>query len=468
MNRQWLPWTRPSLRLRLFVMVTTPVLVLLLLSGTFIYRTVLTYDRTEHDRALITNARSVVALLLTATAIGKLSPEVRYLLSYDTEGSTYFIVESSRQGTLSSTDVYPHPPRLPGAGKEPLLFDSVVDAQPVRGVVLQFRPPGEPDDLITVTIAESLHSRLRLAREILLLTLLTQGLLIGILLALVWAGVNVGLRSLQPLMRKLQSREQGLEPVTDHDVPREILPLTRTIDALFGRLREAIDVQEHFIADAAHQLRTPLAGLQLHVERALASTTVEDAHAALSHIAALTARAGRTSTQLLSLMRAQAPLDAADELARIDLAAFAVETVTQRAPDGLRAGVDLGYEGSASGVVVTANPALLRDLIDNLIDNALLYAGQGHAVTVSARQLPPDTAELAVEDDGPGVPGPHLNRLGERFFRVPGGASAGTGLGLAIVRRIADRHGATVHFRRGVRDGLLVSIQFPVPITPPG
>jgi two-component system sensor histidine kinase TctE len=329
-------------------------------------------------------------------------------------------------------------------------------------VCLRFHVAADPADVITVTMAETLHGRVRLAREVLLLALLLQGLTIAGLLALVWVGVNVGLRGLEPLILKLRSRERGLDPITDGSVPQEILPITLTIDDLFRRLREAIEVQENFIADAAHQLRTPLAGLQLHLERARASDNPAEARAAMAHIAQLTTRAGRTATQLLSLMRAQSPLDAEDALIRLDLAALAVESATRRVPDGLRAGVDLGYVGPRDGIFVNANGPSLRDLIENLIDNALVYAGGGRSVTVSVGQSLQGT-DLAVEDDGLGVPDAFLGRLGERFFRVPGGPAGGTGLGLAIVRRIADRHQATVHFRHGERGGLKVSIRFPQP-----
>jgi two-component system, OmpR family, sensor histidine kinase TctE len=452
---------RPSLRLRLFAILAVPLLALMMLTGGIIYLSVLNYDNTEHDRGLVTTARSIAALISSGQEVGTLSPQVRYLLAYDSEGKNYFRVESSRHGILSSTDAYPVPPRVPGAQNEPLLFDSVVDGQAVRAVCLRVVVPIEPDDVITVTMAETLHSRQRLAREILVLTLVLQGLLIAGLLLLVWAGVRIGLRSLEPLMRKLRSREQGLDPITDATVPREILPLTLTLDALFRRLREAIDAQEDFIADAAHQLRTPLAGLQLHVERARAGGDAEETRAALGHMARLTARAGRTATQLLSLMRAQSPLADDDALARLDLAQHAVDVVSQRVPDGLRAGIDLGYQGRQSGEWINGNAPGLRDLIENLIDNAFAYTGRGHAVTVSVNTADDGTVHLAVEDDGPGVPEAFINRLGERFFRVPGGPDGGTGLGLAIVRRIADRHHATVQFQHGARGGLKVTIRFP-------
>jgi len=454
---------RPSLRLRLLAFLMVPILALLLLAAAVTYVVVLNYDNKEHDEELVTDARSVAALMRTERRAGALSPQARYLLAFETEGTYYFAVQSALHGTLSSTDRYPAPLRLPVADDAPLLFDAVVDEQPVRAVSLRFLSPNESGDIITVTMAETLHSRKRLAREILLVTLPVQGLLIIGILALVWVGVSFGLRSLDPLMRKLASREHGLDAITDAGVPQEILPLTRTIDALFGRLREAIDVQEQFIADAAHQLRTPLAGLRLHVERALEATSPNTMRDSLVHIAQLTSRAGRTSTQLLALMRAQSPLDTEGALTGLDLALLVRDAVTRRVHDGLRAGIDLGYQGPDTAVMVQGSAARLGDLLDNLIDNALAYAGRDHTVTVSVQPAADGTVTLTVEDDGPGVPAVYLTRLGERFFRVPASREGGTGLGLAIVRRIADWHHAVVEFSNSVHGGLRVSVHFARP-----
>lgn len=456
---------RPSLRRRLVVVLTVPMLALLLLAGGLIYRSVLEFDRKEYDRALLANARSVVALMEAQGRIGPLSPEVHYLLSYDLEGTSYFLVRSLRHGLLGSTSPHPTPPTEPEVGAEPVLFDAVLATQRVRGVTLRFHPRAEPDDTISVTMAETLQSRERLAREVLLILLLLEGLLIAGLLLLVRAGVRFGLGSLRPLVEQLRRREregsQHLDPLTDADVPKEILPLTQTIDALFRRLRDTLDVQEHFIADAAHQLRTPLAGLMLHVERARHSGDPAELRATLDQIAQLTTRAARTSTQLLSLMRAQSSQDLDEPPRPVDLAALAVETVSRRVPDALRDGVDLGYQGPQDGCVAEGYDASLRDMIENLIDNALLYAGRGHSVTVSVRTAAAGEVELSVEDDGPGVPDLYVHRLGERFFRVPGSPTGGTGLGLAIVRRIADRHRASVQFMKGSTAGLRVALSFP-------
>jgi two-component system sensor histidine kinase TctE len=147
--------------------------------------------------------------------------------------------------------------------------------------------------------------------------------------------------------------------------------------------------------------------------------------------------------------------------APVDLARLVPEAVSLRVPEALAAEIDLGYQGAQGPLPVMGDAASLHELLDNLVDNALRYAGRGSNVTVSLAPLPGGGARLRVEDDGPGVPEEWLARLGERFFRVPGSAEAGTGLGLAIVQRIAERHGARVHYRRAARHGLSVDVHFP-------
>jgi two-component system sensor histidine kinase TctE len=202
-------------------------------------------------------------------------------------------------------------------------------------------------------------------------------------------------------------------------VPQEILPLTRTIDDLFGRVRIAVAVQEEFIADAAHQLRTPLAGLQLHAGQAIAANSPAAMRQALEHVLRLTASASRTSTQLLALTRAQV-VSPRYSLLPLDLAALARNALTARIDDGVHAKVDLGYHGLPGAAMVKGDATSLRELLDNLIDNALTHLGNGSQITVAVEHLADGRIALSVEDDGPGVATEFRQRLGERFFRPPG------------------------------------------------
>jgi two-component system sensor histidine kinase TctE len=342
-----------------------------------------------------------------------------------------------------------------------VLYDTRLGARRLRAATVSIRPAADRSDTMIVTIAETLQDRHRRAREILLLAVPLQTLLILSVLSLVWFGVRHGLRVLRPLTARLAARESELTPIGEIDVPLEILPLTRTIDALFARLRAAMAVQERFLADAAHQLRTPLAGLRLHVDRALADSDPAARRDALEHIRQLTLRATRTATQLLAMTRAQSPLTAPSVHVPVELTRLVPETVGLRVHEALAAGIDLGYQAPPAPLCIRGDAAALEEMLDNLIDNCLRYAGRGSTVTVIVLALSDGSVALRVEDDGPGVPDALLTRLGERFFRAPGNREDGTGLGLAIVQRIGELHGASVHYRRAPQQGLSVEVHFP-------
>lgn len=453
---------RPSLRVRLLGFLMIPMLALLLLDAALTYTVALRYAERVHDRDLSEDALSLATFLNAEQLQGPLSRQAQALLGFGVDGRSYLLASSQKHGLLGGNVRFEHPPPT-HAGAPPVLFDTSLGGHPLRAASVSLQSLHEGGDTLNVIIAESLDERQLHAREILLLAVPLQALLIVCVLALVWFGVNRGLRSLAPLMHKLAAREQGLSPITDADVPQEILPLTRTIDGLFARLREALEVQEQFIADAAHQLRTPLSGLRLHVERAIADPRPESVREALEHVARLTERASRTATQLLALTRAQLPLDTPEQHSAIVLTRLVPEVIASRVHDAIRAGIDLGYQGPDTDVTIEGEAAGLHELIDNLVDNALRYAGRGSTVTVSVQEPVDDMVALVIEDDGPGVPDQYLARLGERFFRVPGAREGGTGLGLAIVQSIAQRQGATLEFARGAQRGLRVTVRFPCP-----
>ncbi|HEV2539233.1 MAG TPA: ATP-binding protein [Frateuria sp.] len=453
-------WAQPSLRRRLLAFLLIPVGLLLVLDALLTYGVALAYSNRVHDRDLSDNALSLAQMLRKGSIEGHLSRQARFLLEYDPEGPSYFSVDSQRHGRLADNAQF-HQIAAPAADGPPVLYKSTLGAHTLRVATASIHPDADPTDTLTVTVAETLADRRRRAREILLMAVPLQTLLLLGVLSLVWFGVNYGLRVLQPLTARLAAREQEITPIGEADVPEEILPLTRTIDALFARLRDALALQERFIADAAHQLRTPLAGLSLHVERALADDSPQNLRDALTHMRKLTLRTARTSAQLLALTRAQSPLATPTRHAPVDLARLVPEAVSLRVPEALAAGIDLGYQGAQGPLRVMGDAASLHELLDNLVDNALRYAGRGSNVTVSLAPLPGGGARLRVEDDGPGVPDEWLARLGERFFRVPGSAEAGTGLGLAIVQRIAERHGARIQYRRAAQHGLSVDVHFP-------
>ncbi len=450
----------PSLRRRLLTILLVPLALTWIGSGALIYVLALHYANVNYDRSLLDTARAIERMARSKSGTEAMSPQVRFLMEAESDDPTWYSVRSLDHGVLSANLDLPTPPALPTLDGPPRLDTVKAQGHTLRMASLRLRDTVSGDDII-ISVAETLHGRRALAREILVGTLPVVLLLIVIVLLLIWIGVSRGLRLLDPLVEQLaQRRARDLGPLDQRNVPSEIRPLTQTIDALLQRLRTLLDLQERFIADAAHQLRTPLAGLRLQAERALADPRPESVREALTHVERLSAGAGRAAGQLLALARAQTEEHEAPT--RVDLAHLARSYVAERVPDALALRVDLGYEGPVGDAEVVGDAIMLREALVNLIDNALTHAGVGGSVTVFvAREL--RTLVLEVEDSGPGVPEQWWPRLGERFFRPPDSRREGSGLGLAIVRRIVERHGGAVAFAHG-RDGrgLRVTLRFPL------
>jgi two-component system sensor histidine kinase TctE len=439
-----------------------PVLGVLVVDAVVGYFVALAYSNRVHDADLSDSALTLAEMIGSDALNGELTAQARFLLEYDPDGRNYYEVISDHHGRIIGNAELAVPSRNPvEVDAAPLLYDTDLGHKAVRAAVMRVANRHDAGDTITIKVAENLRDRHQRAREILLLTLPMQALLIIAVLSLVWFGVSHGLGVLEPLTTRLSRRGHDLGPIGEEDVPVEILPLTRTIDDLFARMRNMLGLQERFIADAAHQLRTPLAGIQLHVERVGHGSDPAQQADALAHIHRLAARAARTSAQLLALTRTQSPdLPDHDGMAVIDLSQVVPEAVGMRVHQALNLGVDLGYEGADGACLVRGDALQIQEVIDNLVDNAFHYAGRGHCVTVSVACAGDDSV-LAVDDDGPGVDEAFLDQLGERFFRVPGGDEDGTGLGLAIVESIAERHAARVQFSRSALGGLRVELRLP-------
>jgi two-component system sensor histidine kinase TctE len=309
---------------------------------------------------------------------------------------------------------------------------------------------GEGPDVepVLVQVAESLDKRTRLANEIIKGVIFPQFLILPVAVMLVWFGLSRGLAPLKSLQRRIRDREpDDLSPIDPRGAPEEITPLVDAFNDLLERLGHNVDAQKRFIADAAHQMKTPLAGLRTQSELALRERDPVELHRALEQIARSSQRAAHLVSQLLALARTE-NLGQSTPLEPLDLQAFARGVVGDWVPTAIERGIDLGFEGhEANGgparVVIAGDPMLLRELGNNLVDNALRYTPRGGTVTVRVTAADRH-ARLVVEDSGPGIPAAERELVFERFYRVLGTGVDGSGLGLPIVREIADRHGATV------------------------
>jgi two-component system sensor histidine kinase TctE len=260
---------------------------------------------------------------------------------------------------------------------------------------------------------------------------------------LAWLGVSRGLKPLTDLASQIEARDQNnLTPVPHTDLPYEARVLAARINELLARLDNAIRAQKRFVADAAHQLRTPLAAVMLHAERAQRAPDGATEREALRALHRSVERAGRMSQQLLALARTDPDAINAVELKPLDLVALARRVGEEWIPRALKRDIDFGLIVPDTPVRITGDERLLSELLSNLIDNALRYSSPAGRVSVIVEAGPPAT--LAVQDDGPGIPEDERVRIFERFYRVPGSDGDGCGLGLAIVEEIARLHSSTV------------------------
>jgi len=297
-----------------------------------------------------------------------------------------------------------------------------------------------------VQVGETLEKRARLANEIIKGVILPQFLILPIALALIWFALSRGLSPLSELQQRIRARRpDDLSPIDSGQVPEEISPLVRSLNDMLSRLSLSIQTQKRFIADAAHQMKTPLAGMRMQSELALRQTSQHDIHRSLEQLAKSSESATRLVNQLLSLARAENQSQESAPFIEADLSEFARAVVQDWVEASFSQRIDFGFEQADRPLPVLCNPLMLRELLGNLIDNALHYTPVEGRVTVRVRDdAAAGLAILEVEDTGPGIPPAERDHVFQRFYRILDSGRGGSGLGLAIVREIALQHDAQV------------------------
>ena len=486
-----------------------PLLLLWPMSVTLTYLVAQSIASTPYDHALVERGEALAAHVRFEGGHAQFDLTPGLLDIYgngEAESGTYVIVDTDGSVLAGDPDL-PHPRGEPGSAATPgnggggalngafQLRDDALRGHPVRVAFARLAAPPVTDtrsthaaDLheapslagdravpsVLVAVAEPPTERTQLANEIVKGVILPQFIVLPLALLLVWFGLTRGLAPLSRLQRTIRNRPpDDLSPIHTDAAPEELTPLLAAFNDLLARMTRNLAVQRRFIADAAHQMKTPLAGLRTQAELAQRGGDAQELQRSLRQIAQATDRATRLVNQMLALARAEHDAGAAAALVAIDLDRLARGVVQDWVAAAMAQNIDLGYEGpaeragpegtSGQDCMIRGAPVPLREMLNNLIDNALRYTsrpagpdgagthtapgatGTRHCGAVTVRVLrDAQGVNLEVEDTGPGIAVEERSQIFERFYRILGSGQDGSGLGLAIVREIAVQHGASI------------------------
>jgi two-component system sensor histidine kinase TctE len=421
------------------------------------------YVTVAYDRALLESALDIgrqVRVLRGRVYVDLPEVAIQMLRTRQAGQLFYLVTGPDGEYITGEPDISPARPSKTGQAQ---FYNDTFRGQAMRAAVIQL--PVESEDVrgqVTVHVVEHQSPRAELLRDLLLGFALPQTLAAICAFMVIWYAVTRALTPLAQLRQEIEARShRDLSPLLATHVPGEVRPVIESMNALLRRLSDALSSQQRFIADAAHQLRTPIAGLRTQTELALRQSSREDVQAALTQLQAATERTTHLVNQLLSLARAEPAAGQTQVMERLDLAALAKSAATEWVPRALARGIDLGYDGPDAPLPVKGDEFLLREMLGNLIDNAIRYTQHGGRVTVRLAGGG-DSAILGVEDNGPGIPEHEREAVLERFHRVLGTAVEGCGLGLAIVREIVQRHGGHIRMLAGPGNrGTLAQVTLP-------
>jgi two-component system sensor histidine kinase TctE len=429
-----------TIRQRLLLLLLPALAILMLLGGLADYWIAVATTRNAYDQALASAAMAAASSMRSDDGKLQVSAAQRAALSRgpDAEGSTLFSITGPAGELIAGAAQLPAAPASAGARSDNVTFrDASFQGLKLRVASLRTRSDAGP---ITITVAETLQRRASTQRVMLLGKLLVDFAELDVTLLLIWIGVFFGLRPLARLRERVEEQSAStLQRFNLGEAPGELRPLILALNHLLELRHDAALSQRRFVADAAHQMRTPVAGLLAQLELLLQAPAAIGVKSELITINRGVQQLSHTANQLLALARAE-PVSAVGESFKPVALRPLVEQLVERNIDrAVSAGLDLGADAQAAQV--TGDAWLLEDLLGNLIDNALKYTPAGGHVTVRCG-VEQGQPFLEVEDDGPGIAEQERLRVRERFYRLPGSPGTGCGLGLAIVDEIARAHHA--------------------------
>jgi two-component system sensor histidine kinase TctE len=417
----------------------------------------LAYDRAQFDDvATLAEQISIdqgrIQLVLPVAAL-------KWLLADEGEIVRYRVTDLRNRTIIASNGDLGSIPDDPGVNGQPAY--RYADANNLHLRIASMRHVVDPTDVpVLIEIGETTGKRDNMTRGILAGTMLFMATMIAVAVALVWRGIGMGLAPLKTLESEAAQRSgTDLAPLDPLHAPIEVRGLIDAINRLMTRVESTMELQSHFIANAAHQLRTPLAGLQLQAQLAAKATSPEAMHASLVEVERSAVRTSHLVEQLLVLAKVESA-DPREAARTVVLDALAQQVIERYLPLADQRSIDLGYQGSARSLHVAGNAIIFGELLGNLVDNALRYGRAGGRVTVELMDGG-DQAIIRVVDDGPGFDNVDIDIVCQRFHQTDAAGTAGAGLGLAIVREITDRYGGTLTLHSSPGNGSCFELRFP-------
>jgi len=463
-----------SLRGMLLAWVLLPQLLLWLAGGYATYRLTAGHLNAAADAMLLqaTRALSRQVIPIGSGLVVDFPKAAQAVLEADPTDRLLYTVSTPPGSLVLGNQQLPLPPaHMPARTGEPYFYDGEVPVDPenlaagtrrvrIAALFLENGTAQGRQQWMLVQVARSMVGREILVRQVMVDTLLPLSGLIVLITVLLWAGIRASLAPLDRLRSEVEGRSPvNLAPLKIDAAPEEVRSLVRALNELLASMQRSANAQQRFIADAAHQLRTPLAGLQSQTEIALRASSDPAMTARLQLVHGSAVRGAHLVNQLLMLARAEPEASLVDDLVRTDLVRLVREVVAEMVPIARRARFDLGIDeaGENEGLEVMANPRLLGEALSNILDNAIVYAGAGRQATVSVQRLG-NQAQIVVSDDGPGIAPDFRGDVFDRFVRATD-VGAGCGLGLSIAREIVLRHGGTVDIEPVLPHGLRVIVR---------
>ena len=455
-----------SIRKQLLVWLLIP-LSTIAVSSTFIaYNAAILLAREIYDKGLLNSADSVVARVRHkgGKVLVDLPPAAQSILKHNYQDTFFYQIYSMDGERIAGDGTLPFD-RSAVDFSQPHYSTRIMDGREVRVLTMLFpvashfadeTPEDDDDDnppeTLILEVAETRNARREIVTHIVVSVLLPQLILIICGGIAVWFGIKQGLYPLQQLSKVLASRSPtDLSPVSESTAPIEVRPLVGAINGLLKMLNDEMEKERRFVANAAHQLRTPLAGLKTYADLALKMNEDASVNSVLAQLHTGINRMSNLIIRLLTLARSEPGVSSQTAKQSTDLSEIVSSVTEDLVPLSIEKKVDLGFESPHEVIIIDGDPVGLRELVTNIIENAVIYNKEGGKVTVRLSKM--RSPILSVEDNGPGIPVGERELVFERFYRILRDGASGSGLGLAIVKEIANSHGAKIEVKEGA-DGV--------------